>query len=57
MTDPWGLYGGILTYAVILFFFGSALLIFFQLLRKGRLDCDESPKYQLFDDENTHVER
>lgn len=50
-SDPIGLYGGVLTYGVIIAFFGTALLVFFYLWSKGRLDCDESPKYQLFEEE------
>lgn len=54
MTDAIGVYGGILTYGMIIASFGSAVLIFIYLWKKGRLDCDESPKYQLFEEEGPH---
>lgn len=49
--DTIGVFGGALSYAVIIFFATTAGLLFLYLWRKGRLDFDESVKYQLFDDE------
>ncbi len=54
MTDAIGAYGGILTYAMIFATMGSALLAFIFFWKNKRLDFDESPKYQLFEDENDH---
>ncbi|MFA6915401.1 MAG: hypothetical protein WC222_03320 [Parachlamydiales bacterium] len=50
--DTIGFFGGALAYATIIFFATTAFLLFFYLMRKGRLDFDESVKYQLFEDEN-----
>jgi len=50
--DGWGIYGMALDYAVVVFFVGSALLIFIYLWSKGRLDMDESPKMQMLEEED-----
>jgi hypothetical protein len=51
VIDGEGVYGFILHYSLLFAFFGSALIIFFFLWRKKRLDMDESPKYTVFLDE------
>lgn len=48
--DPSGVYGEILHYGFILAFVGAALLAFIFFWSKGRLDMDESPKYQIFEE-------
>ncbi len=47
LLDGSGVYGGVLHYALVISLVGSAFLIFFYLWRKGRLDIDEDPKYQM----------
>lgn len=48
--DSSGVYGGIFHYSLVFATVGSALLAFIYFWRKGRLDMDESPKYQMMDD-------
>lgn len=58
ILDGSGVYGGYLHYATVIFFVGTALLIFLYLWRKGRLDMDEEPKYQMLkNDEGDHEQR
>ena len=53
MIDGAGVYGNVLHWALVIFFVGSAFLIFLFLWCKGRLDMDEGPKMQMmFNDEN-----
>ncbi|KAF3362594.1 hypothetical protein PHSC3_000833 [Chlamydiales bacterium STE3] len=52
--DSYGIQGMALHYATVLLFFGTALLIFFYLWWKNRLDMDESPKLQMFRDEDNN---
>lgn len=40
----------------ILAFFGSAVIVFIYLWRKGRLDFDEEPKWTLFDQDELEDE-
>jgi hypothetical protein len=50
-----GIYGGILHYAMIIAFTGSAVLAFLYFWSKGRLDMDEEPKLQMMrNDEQEH---
>ncbi len=54
--DNSGIYGGILHYAMIFAFMGSALLAFVYFWLKGRLDMDEEPKLQMMrEDETEHT--
>ena len=48
--DATGFSGAIFTSSLFLALFGSTLLVFIHLWRKGRLDMDEEAKYQLFDE-------
>lgn len=50
ITDPSGIYGMLFHYAMTIVLVGGALVIFIQLWRKGKLDMDESPKYQMMDE-------
>ena len=51
--DGSGIYGGILHYALIMAFMGSALLAFIHFWRKGQLNMDEEPKILMMrNDEN-----
>lgn len=53
MLDIFGSQGLILDYAMIVFFSGSALILFLYFFLTGRHDFDEEPKYQMLkDDEN-----
>lgn len=45
--DGAGIYGSTLHYALVIAFVASAMIIFVALWRKGRLDMDESPKFQM----------
>lgn len=47
MLDGSGVYGNIMHYAMVLFFVGSAFLIFLYLWRKGKLNMDEEAKYEM----------
>ena len=54
-TDASGVFGGILHYSLVFFLVGGALLAFLYFWRKGRLDMDEEPKYDMMK-EDDHVE-
>lgn len=41
--DPFGIYGMVLHYGLIVFVVGSAFLLFIYLWYKGRLDMDQEP--------------
>lgn len=49
--DGVGIYGGLLHFATAAAFFGSAVLIFIYLWRKGRLDMDEGPAKRMLHDD------
>lgn len=49
--DGEGIYGSLVHYTVAAAFFGSALLLFIYLWRKGRLDMDEGPAQKMLEDE------
>lgn len=51
VPDETGVFGSLLHYSLIILFMGGALLIFLYLWRKGRLDMDEEPKYEMMEDE------
>jgi hypothetical protein len=51
IIDGAGVYGSIFHYALVIAFVASAFLIFFTLWRKGRLDMDEGPKFQMMEEE------
>jgi O-antigen/teichoic acid export membrane protein len=51
VIDGAGIYGSIMHYALVIAFVGSAFLIFLYLWKKGRLDMDEKPKFQMMQDE------
>lgn len=51
ILDGGGIYGHLLHYSLIASFTGGALLIYFYLWRKGELDMDESPKFQMMENE------
>jgi hypothetical protein len=48
--DGFGIQGMAAAGGVLLFFTGSALILFVYLWSKGRLDFDEAPKQDMFDD-------
>lgn len=52
-VDGAGVYGQYLHFAGVVFFVGTALLVFFYLWWNGRLDMDEHPKYQMMEEENS----
>jgi hypothetical protein len=49
ILDGAGLYGGMLHFALCLAFVGSALLFLVYFWKKGRLDMDEGPKWQMME--------
>lgn len=51
VIDIGGVYGGMLHYGMTFAFVGSALVTFFYLWRKGRLDMDEEPKMQMMQED------
>lgn len=48
--DGIGIYGELLHFTMAAAFFGSALLIFINLWRKGKLDMDEGPAKHMLRD-------
>lgn len=50
-ADPFGIFGAALHYALVIAFVGSAMVLFLYLWKRGRLDMDEEPKYQMMNDE------
>lgn len=50
VIDGLGIYGKFLHYGIVIALVGSAFLIFIYLWRKKRLDMDESPKFQMMQD-------
>ncbi len=54
--DATGVTGYLMYYAMVGALVGSTLLVFLYLLKKGRLDSDEEPKYQMMrsDDEGSY---
>lgn len=54
-VDGIGVYGNFLHWAMILFFMGSAMMVFVYFWRRGRLDMDEEPKWEMMQtDEEKH---
>ena len=51
MIDSFGVYGNYLHYGLVIIFMGSALLSFLFFWKKGRLDMDEDPKFQMMKDD------
>jgi len=47
VIDGFGVYGNYLHFGMVIFFVGSAFLIFCYLWKKGKLDMDEEPKMQM----------
>lgn len=56
VIDGEGVYGTFLTYALTIFFVGSAFIMFIYLWTKGRLDMDEEPKLQMMKVEEGYEE-
>ena len=46
-VDGFGVYGNYLHFGMVIWFVGSAFLIFIYLWKKGRLDMEEDAKYQM----------
>lgn len=51
-VDGIGVYGSMLHYGLVVAFVGTAFLLFVCLWKKGRLDMDEGPKYQMMEDDH-----
>lgn len=50
--DGYGVYGTYMGYAFRLFFGGTALMMFFYLWKKGKLDMDETPKLSMLNNQD-----
>lgn len=50
--DASGDCGGLVHYAIVIALVGGALLLFFYLWKKGRLDMDEEPKHKMLNDDH-----
>lgn len=48
--DQTGSFGTLLHYGMVIALVGSAFLVFIYLWRKGRLDMDEEPKFQMMEE-------
>lgn len=55
MKDTAGIYGAYLHYGLVILIVGSAIIVFFYLWSKGRLDMDEEPKLQMMKDDEEEV--
>lgn len=53
VVDIGGVYGSMLHYGLAIALVGSAILLFFYLWKKGRLDMDEEPKMMMMRDEHS----
>ena len=51
VLDGGGVYGHFFHYSFLTALMGSAFLLFLYIWKKGRLDMDEEPKYQMFEDD------
>ena len=51
-VDGIGVYGSMLHYGLVVALVGTAILLFVCLWKKGRLDMDEGPKYQMMEDDH-----
>lgn len=49
ISDPFGIYGTLFHYGLVFALVGSALVIFLYLWKKGKLDMDEQPKFQMME--------
>jgi len=54
IIDGYGVYGNYLHYGLVIAFVGSALILFIYLWSKGRLDMDESPKFNMMHENEEH---
>ncbi len=52
IIDGMGVYGNFLHYALVIAFVGSAWLVFIYCWKKGKLDMDEEPKFQMMETED-----
>jgi hypothetical protein len=51
VIDGFGVYGSTLHYALVIAFVGSAFILFAFFWKKGRLDMDEEPKFQMMEND------
>lgn len=52
IVDGFGVHGSYFHYGLIIAMVGSAMLAFFYFWKKGRLDMDEEPKWQMMKNES-----
>jgi len=50
ILDPSGLYGELMSYAMLFFFAGGALIAFLYQWASGRLDFSEQAKHEMMQD-------
>ncbi len=55
--DGNGLYGSLVHYSMTIVLVGGALILFLYFWYNGRLDMDESPKYQMLQDDKEPASR
>ena len=55
--DGWGYTGLILDYGMIVAFSGSTLLLFIYFWKKGRLDFDETAKFEMLEEDDLPLEK
>lgn len=55
IIDGIGIYGTVLHYSLLLALAGSAVLFFLYFWKKGRLDMDEEPKVQMWQNDDREV--
>lgn len=53
VLDGIGIHGAVFHWAMVMAFMGSAILGLIYFWRKGRLDCDESPKFEMIQNDDT----
>lgn len=52
VIDSTGVCGSIVHYSLVIMLVGCSMILFLYLWRKGKLDMDEGPKYQMMNDDN-----
>ncbi len=52
VIDGYGVYGNYLHYGIVIAFVGTAIILFVYFWSQGRLDMDESPKFEMLQDES-----
>lgn len=56
VVDGFGVQGSILHYGLVIAFVGSAFILFVYFWKKGRLDMDEEPKFQMMESDQERAQ-